>query len=72
METKGGSTEAFDPLVSGRNSDLAEQWFVGYLVVDSATVLAGMFGMSDRMIALTIVGLHVSSGAGDFRGSAKG
>ena len=30
------------------------------LVVDSATVLAGMFGMSDRMIALTIVAFGTS------------
>ena len=30
------------------------------LVVDSATVLAGMFGMSDRMIAITIVAFGTS------------
>ena len=62
VETKGGKQQKHSILWS-----LAEILIGGAmvvwgsdLVVDSATVLAGMFGMSDRMIALTIVAFGTS------------
>lgn len=62
METKGGKQQKHSILWY-----LAEILIGGAmvvwgsdLVVDSATVLAGMFGMSDRMIALTIVAFGTS------------